>query len=256
MPQIMPIPALNDNYIWMILHPETCQALVVDPGEAKPVLKALSKYQAQLAGILITHHHWDHTNGIEELLAHKRVPVYGPANDPVALCDHPLQHDDYFHINELAIDFKVIEIPAHTSGHIAYIGLGGVFCGDTLFAAGCGRLFEGSAEQMLHSLHLLANLPTETLVYCAHEYTEANLRFALTIEPDNPDTQQRMQETQQLRASQQPTLPSSIELELKTNPFLRCHIATVKQAAEKHCGKTLLNEVEVFVELRRWKDAF
>ena len=255
MPTIYPIPALNDNYIWMIVHPELKQAVIVDPGESQPVIDALKKNHLELATILITHHHWDHTNGIQGLLDHKKVPVYGPANDPVKLCDRPLQHGDQIELPNLEMRFRIIDIPGHTLGHIAYIGINAVFCGDTLFTGGCGRLFEGTAEQMTHSLGLLASLPPATWVYCAHEYTEANLRFAKIVEPNNPTLNQRIDDTQKLRTNNKPTVPSTIKLELQTNPFLRCQQQSVKQAVEEHCGRRLSDPIEVFAELRQWKDS-
>lgn len=256
MTRITPIPAFNDNYIWVILHQESKHTIVVDPGDATPVIQHLEKHGLTLSAILITHHHWDHTGGIEKLLQYAKVPVYGPANDPVSPMDYPLGEDDQFALSTADCEFRVLDIPGHTSGHIAYVGLGGVFCGDTLFASGCGRLFEGTPEQMVSSLKKLSSLPGETMVYCAHEYTAANLRFAATVEPNNPDIQARIEQVANLRAQEKPSLPSTIATERQTNPFLRCHIDSVQQAVSAHCGRQLNDVIDVFAELRKWKDGF
>lgn len=256
MNHITPIPAFHDNYIWMILHPVARQAVIVDPGDAKPVINILKKQQLQLAAIFITHHHWDHTHGIMELSQFQQVPIYGPLNEPVSPCDYPLAQDDHINLQSLEFSFRVLDIPGHTQGHIAYVGLGGVFCGDTLFTGGCGRLFEGSAEQLHQSLCQLAALPPETLVYCGHEYTEKNLQFACEVEPENPALLKRLAEVQQLRSQNKPTVPAPLAEELETNPFLRCHLPTVQIAVEAQCGHKLSTPVEVFAELRKWKDIF
>lgn len=252
--EIQPISALHDNYIWMIVHPKRKQAIIVDPGEAAPVMTELTRQHLSLAAIFITHHHWDHTNGIAELLNFQSVPVYGPSQDLVPLCDHPLQEGDKITIDDLESDFRIMAIPGHTLGHIAFVGVDYVFCGDTLFTAGCGRLFEGSAEQMHDSLTRLSQLPGDTAVYCGHEYTQANLGFAALVEPNNANITHRQTEVTQRRAKNLPTVPAKISLELATNPFLRAHVPTVKTAAEKHAGKSLDTDVEVFAVLRHWKD--
>jgi len=254
MPDIIPIPALRDNYIWLLKNAK--HGVVVDPGDAKPVLDTLEKLKLQLTGILITHHHWDHTNGIAELLQHYDVPVYAPANDAVELATELLQQDDQIHLPELDLNFRVLEIPGHTLGHIAYYGHSSVFCGDTLFTGGCGRLFEGTAEQMVNSLNTLANLPEDTFVYCGHEYTQNNLRFAKVVEPNNPNLIERIEATEKHRQQNQPTVPAPLAIELKTNPFLRCTVPSVQKAVVNHCGHKLTNTTEVFAELRRWKDEF
>ncbi len=256
MHSIHPIPALNDNYIWAIVHPESGHCVIVDPGEAKPAHDYLSHNGLILTAIVITHHHWDHTNGTAELVQRYSVPVYGPANDPLDLCDYPLREGDSITLPEVGATFEVLDIPAHTAGHIAYVGCDGVFCGDTLFAAGCGRLFEGTAEQMFSSLGKLAQLPGDTKVYCAHEYTENNLTFAQLVEPENQAVAERLAEVRNIRADHQPSLPSTIELERATNPFLRCHLDSIKMAAEAHAGHSLETSVDVFAEVRRWKDGF
>lgn len=257
MNKISPIPALNDNYIWMIVHPEQRTAVIVDPGDAQPVLETLRTQQLQLAAILITHHHWDHTNGIDAILAEYPVPVYGPADDPVPQVTHPLQQGNRFRIDAIEEDFIVLSIPGHTLGHIAYVTEDHcLFCGDTLFLAGCGRLFEGTAEQMHHSLQAITELPNDTMVYCAHEYTQANLQFAKAVDPDNSIIDRRIENVNRLRKHNQPTIPGELFLELETNPFLRCHAPSVIAAAEAHCGTTLNNPVEVFATLRKWKDSY
>jgi hydroxyacylglutathione hydrolase len=228
---ITPIPALKDNYIWMISSSEKKLAIVVDPGEAKPVLTVLNQNNLSLAGILVTHHHWDHTDGIPELLKNYDVPVYGPGLKSGV-------------ISTALTDFTVLEIPGHTLDHIAFVGLGGVFCGDTLFCAGCGKVFEGTYEQMYESLLKLKHLPDETLVYCGHEYTQSNLKFAKVVESNNPNF------------NLQKTAPSTIKLEKLTNPFLRCEEFAVREAVEKQAGRKLNTALEVFTELRKWKDKF
>lgn len=255
MHEIRPIRALHDNYIWMIVHPDLREAVIVDPGEAKPVLDALDENEVKLKAILITHHHWDHTNGIADLLNHFSVPVYAPANDNVSLCDHPLREGDTIDFEDLGWQFSVMDIPGHTLGHIALVGLGCVFSGDTLFTGGCGRVFEGTPDQMLASLNRFKDLPADTRVYCGHEYTKANLQFALKVEPENADLIQRMEETKALRAKDSPTVPSTMAVELATNPFLRCETPTVKQAAEQHLGHQLESPVEVFSAIREWKNS-
>ncbi len=253
---ITPIPAFTDNYIWLITHQESRMSVVVDPGEAAPVLTALQHKQLTLCGILLTHHHHDHTGGVTELLANYRVNVYGPLGDTILSANHRVAEGDTVEIPQMNCRFKVIDIPGHTKGHIAFYHDRTLFCGDTLFTAGCGRIFEGTAEQMFNSLQKLAALPDDTFIYCGHEYTAANLRFAQTVEPDNKDIAQRIIDTAHLRNKDQPTVPATLSLEKKTNPFLRSHVASVKNAVEKHTGQTLDSAVEVFKYTRLWKDSF
>lgn len=231
-------------------------AAVVDPGEAGPVLTVLKQKQLTLCGVLLTHHHHDHTGGVTELLTHYPVPVYGPLHDPILTATHRVTEGDRIDIPQLNCPFNVIEIPGHTKGHIALYHNKILFCGDTLFTAGCGRIFEGTAEQMFNSLQKLAALPDDTFIYCGHEYTAANLRFAQTVEPDNKDIQQRIIDTANLRAKNQPTVPATLSLEKRTNPFLRSHVADVKYAVEKQVGQTLDNNIDVFKYTRLWKDGF
>lgn len=253
---VQAIPALKDNYIWAIIHHPSSQVIVVDPGDASVVNRFLELNQLQLAGILITHRHSDHTNGLSELALHANIPVYGPRNDLVPGYTHLLSDDDPITFESLTLQFQVLAVPGHTHGHIAYYGQEWLFSGDTLFSAGCGRMFEGTPEQLLGSLSRLAALPEVTKVYCGHEYTLNNLRFAALVEPDNSAIQMRLAEIQVLCKEQQPTLPSTIAIERQINPFLRCHLASVRQAAEHHSNKKLKSTVEVFAVIRAWKDIF
>jgi hydroxyacylglutathione hydrolase len=235
--KLLPIPAFTDNYIWVLENGVT--AWIVDPGEAAPVLKFLREKKFQLEGILLTHHHADHTGGVAELLQHYQIPVYGPDNSPVStLISHPLQHGSCITLGNMA--FSVIAIPGHTLDHIAFYSAAEkiLFCGDTLFSAGCGRVFEGTHEQMYRALLKLAALPDDTRVCCGHEYTLSNLRFAASLEPANKDIIEYQKQCEILRAKKLPTLPSTIAQEKKINPFLRC-----KSAAE-------------FSERRRLKNNF
>lgn len=248
------IPALESNYIWA-LH-DGRHAILVDPGESGPPLRWLADTGLELTALLITHHHWDHTDGIDGILAEHAVPVYGPEDRRITQIDHPLREGDRVDIEAPKARFEVLSVPGHTSIHLAYFGHQMVLCGDALFSAGCGRLFEGTPGQMLASLDKLAALPADTRVLCAHEYTVANCRFALAVEPENEDLQARAQEAEALRKKGEITLPSQIGAERRFNPFLRTREPTVIQAARQHdpdCGS---NPVEVFAALRRWKDDF
>ena len=254
--KITPVPAFSDNYLW-IAHPEgSGHALVVDPGDAAPVLRALEAADLDLDAILVTHHHTDHTGGVAELAAATGARVIGPAEESLPFPCERVHGGDRVDLPSMGLEFEVIDVPGHTAGHVAYHGHGVLFCGDTLFSAGCGRLFEGSPEQMLHSLEALATLPDETRVYCAHEYTMSNLRFAMNVEPDNPDLKAWQQEAASLRERDRPTLPTTIGRERRLNPFLRSRSASVRRAAEARAGRSLPTPVEVFAEVRRWKDGF
>lgn len=254
--EILPIPALRDNYIWLMKDTDNRGAVIVDPGEAEPVIGYLKEHGLPLVAIFITHHHWDHTGGVEEILQHWQVPVYGPSQEAQNCVTLPQSEGDECLIDELGISFSVLDIPGHTLGHIAYYSSGILFSGDTLFTAGCGRLFEGSAEQMLSSLKKLAALPPETNIYCGHEYTLSNLIFAQAVEPDNQQIATRIAEVKALRSDEQITVPATLAVELQTNPFLRVSEPSVKKAAEIHAEKNLGDEVEIFATLRHWKDQF
>jgi len=257
--QLLPLPALADNYIWLLAHDG--YAVVVDPGEARPVLDALAQHGLTLAAILLTHHHHDHVGGAAQLHAETHATVYGPATEILPVCDYALQEGDCVHLENPHLSLSVFDVPGHTAGHIAFFAdIAGfapvLFCGDTLFAAGCGRLFEGTPAQMVISLAKLAALPQDTLICCAHEYTLSNLRWALQVEADNPDLQARARAAQNLRDRGLPTLPSTLALELQTNPFLRCAQAAVVAAACAHAGTHLNDDVAVFAALRAWKNQF
>lgn len=248
------IPTLESNYVWA-LHEEG-HAIIVDPGESGPPLRWLSDKGLRLTALLITHHHADHTGGIDDILARHPVPVYGPEDRRIPQIDHPVREGDHVDIEQPAAHFEVMSVPGHTSIHLAFFGQRLVLCGDALFSVGCGRVFEGTPEQMLESLDKLADLPADTRVLCAHEYTEANCRFALAVDPDNEDLQGRAREVERLRANGDITLPSTIGAERRVNPFLRTREAHVVAAARRHepgCGEP---PAEVFATLRRWKDNF
>ncbi|WP_368643494.1 hydroxyacylglutathione hydrolase [Castellaniella ginsengisoli] len=255
---LTPIPALSDNYIWMVQ--KNGHAFVVDPGESGPV-EALLHDGLVLEAILVTHHHGDHVGGVRALQQRTGARVYGPRRENIPACDVPLAEGDIVDLPGTGLRLQVLDIPGHTAGHIAYAGLldpgrPAVFCGDTLFAAGCGRLFEGTPAQMLDSLGKLAGLAPETLVCCAHEYTLSNIRWALQVEPDNAALQRRARDAARLREQNQPTLPSTLDLELATNPFLRTGQADVRAAATRHARAPLDTPQAVFAALRQWKNDF
>lgn len=228
----------------------------VDPGEAQPVLDFLARERVALSAILCTHHHPDHVGGVPDLTRAFPVPVYGPADETIRGMTHPVREGDAVELPMLGVSLRVLDIPGHTRGHIAYTGEGMLFCGDTLFSAGCGRLFEGTPAQMHASLSRLAALPDATAVYCGHEYTLANLRFALAVEPANRDVVEHIEKAQTLRARGAPTLPSTIGLERRINPFLRAAQPALREAAERQAGPGLGDDVAVFAALRRWKDDY
>lgn len=251
---IIPLPAFKDNYIWTLHNQQ--HAVVVDPGDASPVLAYLSAHKLKLAAILCTHHHNDHTGGICELVQVYNVPVYGPQHEDIPCITHKLGEGDGVELAELNMRLNVIDIPGHTRGHIAFMDSSRVFCGDTLFGCGCGRIFDGTAPQLFHSLQRLKNLPGETLVYCTHEYTEANIRFALACETHNAKLHQRQLDAHTLRIAGQPTLPSTIALEKATNPFLRCSEPEIIATVQRMTHITQTDESSVFTALRGWKDRF
>jgi hydroxyacylglutathione hydrolase len=251
---VEPVAAFDDNYIWLVSR--GTEAAVVDPGDAAPVRQQLQRRGLRLAGILVTHHHGDHVGGVEELARATGARVFGPAAEQIPARDVAVAGGD--RVEVLGVGFDVIDVPGHTRGHVAYHAPAQrwLFCGDTLFAGGCGRLFEGTAGQMSDSLDRLAALEGDTRVYCAHEYTVANLRFALAVEPDNEALRQRQQACLALRARGEPTVPSTIAEERATNPFLRCDVAAVRRVAEARAGTALASTAQVFALLRQWKNAF
>jgi hydroxyacylglutathione hydrolase len=257
--EIVPVRAFKDNYVWTLrgtVGDSARYAAVVDPGEARPVLDYLAREKLELVAILATHHHADHVGGISELVQKYPVPVYGPRNEPIASVTRPVSGGDQVTIPQLGVSFSVLDIPGHTRAHIAYYGAGALFCGDTLFACGCGRLFEGTAEQMYASLEKLRALPDETKVYCGHEYTLANISFAQAVEPDNPALAAREQRDRRLREAGKPTLPSTLRDEKATNPFLRSREPAVVESANKYLGTRVSDPVRVFAAIRDWKNKF
>ena len=251
---LIPLAALADNYIWL-LHDDEGHAIIVDPGDAAVVERALAERQLQLCAILLTHHHRDHTGGVAALLAQHTVPVYASAHEHIAEITIPLHDGDWTELPLPHFSFQALAMPGHTLGHMAYVGKGLLFSGDTLFSLGCGRLFEGSAAQMLASLDRLSALPADTLVCAGHEYTVANGHFAQTIEPDNIALQQRMQEAIALREQNRPTLPVPLAGELATNPFLRIDTAVVSDWCRQQHGAGS-DRVGNFATLRAAKDVF
>ncbi len=257
--RVLAVPAFQDNYLWLI-H-DGVHAAAIDPGAAEPILAALDSHHLTLTAILLTHHHADHIGGVPELLARFEVPVFGPANDHIPAVEHRLSEGDQVIVPGLALALEVLDVPGHTRGHIAYLsrmpGASWLFCGDTLFGGGCGRLFEGTPAQMSTSLAKLAALPPATQVYCAHEYTLANLRFACAVEPGNADLIERLQADSALRERGIPTIPSTIGVELATNPFLRCQEPEIIDTLVRH-GKLspAAPPVAVFAALREWKNVF
>lgn len=304
---IQAISAFNDNYIWIICQGSA--AVVVDPGDAKPVKTYLEAHQLKLRGILVTHHHGDHVGGVAELVQAYGCPVFGPSNPNLqAIIDNPVREGDQLNLSRLLDGdlamvlvpacestekgsaallsaakqdasvstegaqqqqsvthsepiLSVLEAPGHTMDHIAYFGIINtqqpvLFCGDTLFSCGCGRLFEGDSRIMLQSLDKFKKMPQNTLVYCAHEYTLSNIKWALAVEPHNEDIHDWQERATQLRAEGLPTVPTSLGQELKTNPFLRVEVASVRQAAEAHAGQNLTIPADVLGALREWKNTF
>ena len=263
--EIVPIPAFADNYIWALLRDDHC--VVVDPGDAAPVFAFLAARDLTLDAIFITHHHADHVGGVAALTARWPVPVYGPAAENITGVTDALRENDQVALRNFVDDpFRVIEVPGHTSGHIAYVSGDILFCGDTLFAAGCGRLFEGTAQQLHSSLMRLAALPDTTRVFCTHEYTLSNLRFALAVDGDNDALIERSIVEQERRSRAVPTLPSSIALERATNPFLRCAEPALMQSARNHMSSEssrahtqpsdFSDPANVFAVLRQWKNDY
>lgn len=249
----IPIPAFKDNYIWLLR--QGAAAVVVDPGDAAPVLAVLARERLSLEAILITHHHADHQGGVAQILAHAPAAVFGPAAESITGLTQPLHGGETLRLPRLGAEFRVLPVPGHTAGHLAYYGAGRLFCGDTLFGCGCGRLFEGTPAQMAGSLARIEALPDETEVFCAHEYTQMNLRFALAVEPRNAALRRRADATALARAQGLPTVPSTLALEKATNPFLRCREPAVIAAARAH-GARDESPVAVFAAIRAWRNDF
>ena len=257
--QIDALPAFTDNYIWLLQDPSSKRCAVVDPGDAAPVLNWLEQHSDwQLSDILVTHHHHDHVGGVAQLKQETGARVLGPAAENIPARDVALVDND--RINVLGLDFDVYAVPGHTLGHIAFYHAQTpaplLFCGDTLFAAGCGRLFEGTPEQMHRSLGRLTDLPDSTLVYCTHEYTLSNLRFAQAVEPHNTDITERLAQVSQWRSENRISLPSNLALERRTNPFIRTNETSVKEKADERTGTQNQSPSAVFAALRAWKDKF
>lgn len=250
--RIIPLPAFRDNYIWA-LH-DSRHAVVVDPGDAAPVAAFLENHGLALSAIVVTHHHSDHVGGIATLLERWPAPVFGPAREPIPGLSHPLAEGDRLVLPGLNLALSVLDVPGHTLGHIAYTAPGLLFCGDTLFSAGCGRLFEGTAAQLQASLAKLAALPPDTEVFCTHEYTLANLAFSRLVEPDNPERDDYLRQCEARRAHSDPTLPSTIGRELAVNPFLRTAEPQIVASVSRWLGHAPANEAACFAALRAWKN--
>jgi len=255
MASIITVPAFSDNYIWLICDENQQYAAIVDPGDAGPVITALESNAIEPVAILITHFHADHVGGISGLLdRYPGLPVYGPASESIPHITHPLKGDETLTIEKIDTEFQLMNVHGHTAGHIAYYGDQKLFCGDTLFAAGCGRVFNGTLQDLHDSLHKISQLPEDTLIFCAHEYTLDNIGFAKWVEPDSGDLQAREEAAQALIDNDQATVPSLLSLELETNPFLRTHLPHVAARVAEATGKTLNNSSDVFAAMRTWKD--
>lgn len=256
---VTPIPAFDDNYIWAIHNGTSTgtemDVVVVDPGDAEPVMAAIEQNGWKLRAILLTHHHYDHTDGIEALTRLADIPVYGPAHESIKGLTHPLTEGDIIDFDDMGIHLKVLDTPGHTRGHICFYGNNMLFSGDTLFAAGCGRIFEGTATQMYESLEKIRVLPETTQIYCAHEYTLQNLEFARVAEPDNRAIIERLERVKELRAQGKPSIPSTLAEELLSNPFLRSQQSVLAQNAAAFAKRVLTGPAEVFAVVRRWKDS-
>ena len=249
-----PVPILSDNYVWVLTRLDSGNAVVVDPGDAGPVLDFLDQSNLKCAAVLLTHHHHDHVGGALKVSKFWKCPVYGPADEAITAVGHPVNEGDT--LDAAGMTFDVLSVPGHTRGHVAYVGHGHLLCGDTLFAGGCGRIFEGTPSQMFDSLSRLADLDPATRVCCAHEYTVANLQFAVRVEPGNSRLVERLASARKTRSTGRPTGPSVLEEELATNPFLRCRQSEIIEAASLQAGRRLEPGVEVFAEVRRWKDGW
>jgi len=259
---VSPIAAFDDNYIWAIhngtSNGDAKDVVLVDPGDADPVMAAMRQNGWKLRAILLTHHHYDHIGGVEELTQlfdDGDIPVYGPTYESIKEVTHPLVEGDQIDFDDMGIHLKVLDTPGHTRGHICYYGNNTLFSGDTLFAAGCGRIFEGTAAQMYESLEKIRTLPETTQIYCAHEYTLQNLGFARIVESDNRDIIERLKRVKNLRSQDKPSVPSTLAEELQTNPFLRSQQTVLVQNASLFAQRALIEPAEVFAVVRRWKDS-
>ena len=252
--EVVPLRAFNDNYIWTLC--DATHAIVVDLGDAKLVLSYLTAEKLELAAIVTTHHHADHIGGVKELIKNRQIPVYGPHDPRVPDATQRLKEGESITLPHFGVHLKVMEVPGHTSSHIAYYGADMLFCGDTMFAAGCGRLFEGTPAQMHDSLSKFMRLPDHTRVYCAHEYTLANIRFARTADPDNTTLADWEARARAMREVDAPTVPSTIGLERAGNPFVRCTESAIIASASQHAGKPLNDAISVLAAIREWKNKF
>jgi hydroxyacylglutathione hydrolase len=254
--RIWPIEIFDDNYVWVLQRDGSPKIAVVDPGDGLPVLRAVEERGLEIAAVLITHHHHDHIGGLEDIIHRSRPEVWGPSGDAIRGVDQGIGQGESVTLPFLEVDLDVVGLPGHTRHHIGYLAPGFALVGDTLFAGGCGRVFEGTMEQMHDSLCRLASLPPNTEIYCAHEYTVSNLRFAHSVEPDNAAVRRRLTEARAARAGGSPTVPSMLAEELETNPFLRSDHAGLVEAAIEHSGRTLSPGAETFAVLRAWKDGW
>lgn len=261
--QVTAVPILYDNYIWVIYDSKTRVALAIDPGESHQLIAFIEAKSLKLEAVLITHHHPDHTAGLPALLQYaaqneQDLPVYGPSYGQIRTISNPLKDGDQIQFESLGLSFQILYTPGHTTDHICYFSESNqepwLFCGDTLFSAGCGRLFEGSAAQMYESLQKLARLPESTLIYCAHEYTAANLAFAAQVEPDNLTLKEHQEQVDSWLKQDMISLPSTLVREKAINPFLRADLPVLAQSASNHAGKTITPGQDTFAYLRRWKD--
>lgn len=248
----------SDNYIWLIVNDENKNVVAVDPGDSKSLQNFLIKQNLKLTDVLLTHHHADHVGGVLNLIKHNSINVYGPREENISGVTHDLQDNQEVHLQSVNINFKILFIPGHTLGHIAYYNSKHkiLFCGDTLFSAGCGRIFEGTAQQMYDSLQKINSLPDDTLIYCTHEYTLNNLKFALSVEPDNIDIQNRIDIVKSKLEQGKPSLPSMLSDERKFNPFLRCDKSTIINSLQKKLNVKIDANLQTFIYLRKLKDIY
>lgn len=253
---LTPIPVLSDNYVWVFSHLQTKTAIAVDPGDAAPVLAFLEANGLHLEAIMVTHHHWDHVGGIDALKRQYGTTVFGPARENIEGVERPVREADKLSIKGIGEEIRVLDIPGHTAGHVGYLINDKLFCGDTLFSAGCGRLFEGTAEQLYHSLQKIASLPDDTRICCTHEYTLNNLYFALEVEPGNATVREHIRKVEDLMRRHKPSLPSTLALERRINPFLRVNHDSIIESVSRHIGRPIHDDLDCFTELRKWKDNY